>query len=404
MRLKNVTFVISFVTKNKFSNDIIEYFSIQKILKTMKRLYILLFSALACANLQAQNKFNLLVGTYTNKCQSNGIYVYEFDANNGEFKLKNSSENVVSPSYLSVSADNKFIYAVNENGTQSSVSAFGYNSTSGKLTFLNKNDALGADPCHLINDDKNVIVANYSGGSIVVYKKKADGSITEVQQLIQHEGKGVNAARQEKAHVHQVVFSPDKKFVLSNDLGLDKVFIYKYNPSSKNEILTLKESVDVKSGSGPRHLTFSKDGKFVYLIQELDATLTTFSYDKTGSLKRIAETSILPKGFTGGTGAAAIKISPDGNFLYVTDRVDANSIAVYKILKDGKIEQVEQLSTLGKGPRDFAIDPTGNYLLVGHQYTNDVIIFKRDKTTGKLTDTGKRIELCSPVGLIFTKI
>jgi 6-phosphogluconolactonase len=404
VRLKNVTFVISFVTKNKFSNDIIEYFSIQKILKTMKRLYILLFSALACANLQAQNKFNLLVGTYTNKCQSNGIYVYEFDANNGEFKLKNSSENVVSPSYLSVSADNKFIYAVNENGTQSSVSAFGYNSTSGKLTFLNKNDALGADPCHLINDDKNVIVANYSGGSIVVYKKKADGSITEVQQLIQHEGKGVNAARQEKAHVHQVVFSPDKKFVLSNDLGLDKVFIYKYNPSSKNEILTLKESVDVKSGSGPRHLTFSKDGKFVYLIQELDATLTTFSYDKTGSLKRIAETSILPKGFTGGTGAAAIKISPDGNFLYVTDRVDANSIAVYKILKDGKIEQVEQLSTLGKGPRDFAIDPTGNYLLVGHQYTNDVIIFKRDKTTGKLTDTGKRIELCSPVGLIFTKI
>ncbi|WP_134140874.1 lactonase family protein [Flavobacterium sp. S87F.05.LMB.W.Kidney.N] len=370
----------------------------------MKKIYLFLFSALSLTTVKAQNKFNLLVGTYTNTCQSNGIYVYEFDASSGGLKLKNSSENVISPSYLSVSADNKFIYAVNENGTQSAVSSFSYNSASGKIKLLNTNASLGADPCHLINDDKNVIVANYSGGNIVVFKKKPNGSLTEVQQIIQHEGKGPNAARQEKAHVHMVVFSPDKKFVLSNDLGLDKVFIYKYNPNSTNEMLTLKGSVDVKKGSGPRHLTFSKDGKFVYLVQELDGTLTTFSYDKTGNLKLIAETSILPKGFTGGTGAAAIKISPDGNFLYVSDRVDANSISVYKILKTGAIELVEQQSTLGKGPRDFAIDPTGNYLLVGHQYTNDIIIFKRNKTTGKITDTGKRIELCSPVGLVFTKI
>ncbi|WP_289657910.1 lactonase family protein [Flavobacterium panacagri] len=370
----------------------------------MKKIYLILFSALSLTTVKAQSKFNLLVGTYTNTCQSNGIYVYEFDSATGAFKVKNSSENVISPSYLSVSADNKFIYAVNENGTQSAVSAFGYDAASGKLKFLNSNASLGADPCHLINDDKNVIVANYSGGNIVVFKKNPDGSITEVQQLIQHEGKGPNAARQEKAHVHMVMFSPDKKFVLSNDLGLDKIFIYKYNPTSKNEMLTLKGSVDVKPGSGPRHLTFSKDGKFVYLVQELDGTLTTLSYDKTGNLKVVAETSILPKGFKGGTGAAAIKISPDGKFLYVSDRVDANSISVYKIQKDGSLELVEQQSTLGKGPRDFAIDPTGNYLLVGHQYTNDIVIFKRDKTTGKITDTGKRIELCSPVGLVFTKI
>lgn len=372
--------------------------------KNMKRLYMFLFSTLVFTTFQAQNKFNLLVGTYTNTCESKGIYVYEFNAATGEFKLKNNSENVLSPSYLSVSADNKFVYAVNENGTQSTVSAFGYSAAKGKLTFLNKNDALGADPCHLINDDKNVIIANYSGGNIAVFKKKPNGSITEVQQLIQHEGKGINAGRQEKAHVHMVCFSPDKKFVLSNDLGLDKVFIYKYNPNSKNEILTLKESVAVKAGSGPRHLTFSKDGKFVYLIQELDGTLTTFSYDKNGSLKLVGEISILPKNFKGGTGAAAIKISPDGKFLYVSDRVDVNAISVYKILKNGGLELVEQLSTLGKGPRDFAMDPTGNYLLVAHQYTNDIIIFKRDKTTGKLTDTGKKIELCSPVGLVFTKI
>lgn len=370
----------------------------------MKRIYLVLFSALVITTSKAQNKFNLLVGTYTNTCKSNGIYVYEFDAGSGDFKLKNSSENAVSPSYLSVSADNKFIYAVNENGTQSTVSAFGFDSKTGKINFINKNAALGADPCHLINDDKNVIVANYSGGNIVVFKKKTDGSISEVQQLIQHEGKGINAARQEKAHVHMVCFSPDKKYVLSNDLGLDKVFIYKYNPNSKNEILTLKESIDVKPGSGPRHLTFSKDGKFVYLLQELDGTLTTFAYNKTGSLKLLKEINIIPKDFKGANSSAAVKISPEGKFLYVSDRGDVNSISVYKILKNGSLELTEQVSTSGKGPRDFAIDPSGNYLLAGHQYTNDIIIFKRDKTTGKLTNTRKKIELCSPVGLVFTKI
>ena len=370
----------------------------------MKKIYLILFSALAVTTSKAQNKFNLLVGTYTNTCESDGIYVYEFDAVSGEFKLKSSSEKVLSPSYLSVSADNKFIYAVNENGTQSTVSAFSYDSKSGKIKLINKNDALGADPCHLINDSKNIITANYSGGNIAVFKKNADGSITEGQQLIQHEGKGPNEARQEKAHVHMVAFSPDKKFVLANDLGLDKVFIYKYNPGAAHEILTLKGSVDVKKGSGPRHLTFSKDGKFVYLIQELDATLTIFSFDTAGNLKLLSEKSILAKGFTGGTGAAAIKISPDGKFLYVTDRVDANNITVYKILKNGGLELVEQVETLGKGPRDFAIDPTGNYLLVGNQHTNEISIFKRDKATGKLKKTGKKIELCSPVGLVFTKI
>ncbi|KQO22433.1 6-phosphogluconolactonase [Flavobacterium sp. Leaf82] len=370
----------------------------------MRRLYIMLFSALALQTIQAQNKFNLLVGTYTNTCDSKGIYVYDFDAVSGDFKLKNSSENVISPSYLSVSANNKFIYAVNENGTESAVSAFTYDSKTGKLKLLNTNSSLGADPCHLINDDKNVIVANYSGGSIAVFKKNADGSITEGQQLLQHEGKGPNAARQEKAHVHQVVFSPDKKFVLSNDLGQDKVFIYKYNAGAAHEILTLKGTVAVKAGSGPRHLAFSKDGKFVYLVQELDGTLTTFTYDKTGNLKLLKETNIIPKDFKGANSSAAIKISPDGNFLYVSDRGDVNAITVYQILKDGSIKFVEQQSTLGKGPRDFVIDPTGNYLLVGHQYTNDIIIFKRDKATGKLKNTGKKIELCSPVGLIFTKI
>lgn len=370
----------------------------------MKKMYLILFSALAVSSSKAQNKYNLLIGTYTNTCDSKGIYVYEFNTDSGELKLKNSSDNVVSPSYLSVSPDNKFVYAVNENGKQSTVGAFGYESETGKLKLINKNNSLGADPCHLINDNKNVIIANYSGGNIAVFKKNADGSITEGQQLIQHEGKGPNEARQESAHVHMVAFSPDKKFVISNDLGQDKIFIYQYNAGAAHEVLKLKSTVDVKKGSGPRHLTFSKDGKNVYLLQELDGTLTTFSYNKNGSLKLLNEINIVPKDFKGTNSSAAIKISPDGKFLYVTDRGDVNAISVFKILKNGTLELVQHLSTEGKGPRDFAIDPNGNFLVVGHQYTNDIIIFKRDKTTGKLTNTGKKTEICSPVGLVFTKI
>jgi 6-phosphogluconolactonase len=370
----------------------------------MKSNFLFLLLVFTVASMQAQkNKLNLIVGTYTNNCENKGIYVYEFDSNTADFKLKNTSENVVNPSYLTFSKDNKFIYAVNENGAESTVSSFEFNAATGKLNLLNKQSSKGADPCSIINDDKNVIVANYSGGNISVFAKNNDGSIAEAKQVVQHSGKGFNPSRQEASHMHMVEFSPDKKFVLASDLGLDKVFVYQYNPNSKNEILQLKESVAVKPGSGPRHLTFSKDGKIVYLIQELDATLTTFSFDKNGNLKKIAETNILPKGFQGGTGAAAIKISPDGKILYVTDRVDVNAILVYKILKNGSLELKQRTSTLGKGPRDFVIDPSGNYLLVGNQLTSTIVIFKRNKTTGTLTATGKKIELCAPVCLVFSK-
>jgi 6-phosphogluconolactonase len=370
----------------------------------MKNIYPVLLSIFALASLQAQkNKLNLIVGTYTNSCDSKGIYVYEFDSNTADFKLKNSTETVVNPSYLTVSSDNKFVYSVNENGQKSTISAFGFNSKSGKLDFVNSQDSKGADPCYIINDDKNVIVANYSSGNIAVFGKNSDGSINEVKQVVQHTGKGSNTARQEAAHAHMVYFSPDKKYVLSNDLGTDNVYVYQYNPYSAKDILVLKSSVAVKSGSGPRHLIFSKDGKNVYVLQELDGTITSFSY-ADGMLKKVSETTVVASDFKGDVGAADIHISPDGKFLYATNRGTANDISVFKILKNGKLEFVQRTSTLGKGPRNFTIDPTGNFLLIGHQYTNDIIIFKRDATTGSITATGKKIELCSPVCLVFTNI
>ena len=369
----------------------------------MKKIYPILLFIFVLSIVQAQeNKFNLIVGTYTNNCESKGIYVYEFDSNTGDFNSKNATENRINPSYLTVSKDSKFVYSVNENGSKSTVSSFKFNNLSGKLNLMNTQNSRGADPCYIINDEKNVIVANYSGGNISVFGKNPDGSITEAKQVVQHFGKGINAKRQESPHVHMVYFSPDKKYILANDLGTDKVYSYQYNPNSAKEILKIKDNVSVKAGSGPRHLTFSKDGKFVYLLQEMDGTLTSFSYAK-GILKKVNETTILAKDFKGDIGSADIHISPDGKFLYATNRGTANDISIFKILKNGKLESKGQTSTLGKGPRNFVIDPTGNFLLVAHQYTNDIVIFKRNKTTGSIADTGKRIALCSPVCLVFAK-
>ena len=369
----------------------------------MKNSVALLLFIFVITSVQAQkNKFNLLIGTYTTKCDSKGIYVYDFDSNTGDFNYKNATDNVINPSFLSVSADNNYIYAVNENGDKSMVSSFGYVPSTGKMDFINKESAQGADPCYIINDDTNVIVANYSSGNISVFGKNNDGSITEAKQVIQNYGNANGPNKKQVPHAHQVSFSPDKKYVLGNDLGIDKVFTYAYNPNSPDEILKKKDSISVKPGSGPRHLTFSKNGKFVYLLQENDGTVTAFNYSN-GTLKKIQETSVVSKDFTGTIGAADIHISPDGKFLYATNRGTANDISIFKILKNGKLESKGKTTTKGNGPRSFVIDPSGNFLLVAHQYTNDVVIFKRNKKTGSITDTGKKITLCSPVCLVFGK-
>lgn len=376
----------------------INYSTLNKMMKT----FTLLISIFTLGAMQAQkDKFNLIVGTYTNSCESKGIYVYEFDTNSGDFSFKSASEQLVNPSYLSLSSANDIVYAVNENDQkQSGAIALKYNQQDGKLVILNKSDGKAAGSCYIINDDKNVITANYGSGSISVFGKNTDGSLTEVKQVVQHTGKGINLKRQDKPHVHIVYFSPGKKYVLANDLGTDIVSVYKYNSDSEKEIIKLHSSVSVSPGGGPRHLIFSKDGKYVYVLQELDGSLITFRY-KNGKLEKVSETSILPKEYKGKIQTADLHVSPDGKFLYATNRGETGEITIFKTAKKGKLEFVEQMGTLGKGPRNFAIDPTGNFLLVAHQYSNDIVIFKRDKTSGKLTDTGKKIELCSPVCVVF---
>ena len=367
----------------------------------MKKYFALICSTLFFMNVNAQEKHvNLLIGTYTNSCESKGIYSYDFNTETADFQLKNSTENVVNPSYLTISNDEKFIYSINENGKDSNITAFHYNAKTGKLDFINKQSSEGADPCFIMNDDKNVLVANYSGGTISVFKKNKKGGINPAAQVIKHEGKSTNEKRQESPHVHMVQFSPDKKFVLANDLGTDRIYIYKYNANSDKEILTFKDSVPIKTASGPRHLTFSNDGKFVYLLQELDGTLTVFAY-ADGKMNKIQETSVVAKDFAGENSAADIHISADGKFLYATNRGEANTISTFVIDSKGKLTHKNTISTGGKGPRNFTIDPTGKFVLIAHQYSNDVIVFSRNAATGELVNTGKKLELCSPVCLVF---
>jgi len=360
--------------------------------------------------LQAQTRqvprfYHLLIGTYTNGT-SKGIYVYKFDAKTGAVALEQVAAGVKDPSYLAVSANNRFVYAVNEshNPKGDSVSAFKFDDQSGKLTFINALPSFGNDPCYVSVDknNRNLFVANYSSGNLSVYSLKPDGSLGDSLQTIQHTGGSVDASRQKSPHVHAVVLSPDEKYLLSDDLGTDKVYEYVYQPNNKKP---LKPAVNptfvVDPGSGPRHIVFSKNAKHAYLVQEISAKVRAFNY-ANGKLTSIQNIDMEQPDFKGINGAADIHLSPDGNFLYATNRGEANDLVVYKVNQaTGKLAFVERQSTFGKAPRNFAIDPSGNFLLAANQNTDDVYTYKINKATGKLTRTGAKLEISHPVCLKF---
>lgn len=374
-----------------------------------KALLVFLICFLAPVAVMAQtNVINLLIGTYTNSGKSQGIYVYTFDTTSGELAYK-SEVSTDNPSFLTLSEDRKYVYAVNELGEgKGSVSAFSYDAATGKLHFLNQQSTLGDAPCHITIDqmDKHVVVSNYNGGNFTVFGREHDGRLTEKKQVIQHEGSGPDKSRQEKPHVHSAVFSPDGDFLLVQDLGTDKVSSYPYDvrvdktPVSAGDV----NRVAVTPGGGPRHIVFSKGGNYLYVLQEMEAAVAVFRYDK-GQMEQVQEITMLSEDFSGeDVGAADIHVSPDGEFLYASNRGDANDIAIYKIDQaSGRLSLQGHQSVGGKGPRNFVIAPDGKFLLVANQYTDNVVVFKRDLKTGLLKDSGISISLGAPVCLVFDK-
>jgi 6-phosphogluconolactonase len=353
----------------------------------------------------AQNYY-LFIGTYT-KGKSKGIYVYDFNASTGKAKQLSVAE-AKNPSYLAIARGGNYVYAVNENGSdqQGDVSAFSFSKKTGQLHFINKEPTGGADPCFLAVDHsrKWAIVANYSGGSLSALPIKPDGSIDTVAELIQHTGAGVNKVRQEKAHVHSTFFTPDEHYILCADLGTDKITIYRFNANSSKPLVDKKDSVvNVLPGSGPRHLAFHPYRPFVYVIEELTGTVDVYQ-NNNGKLTHLQRISSVPNGFTGDAGSADIHVSTDGKFLYASNRGDANNLVIYAIdSSTGKLRLRGFQSVLGKHPRNFIIEPGGNFLLVANRDSDDVIVFKIDHRTGLLQDTGKEIQIPNPVCLKLLK-
>lgn len=355
----------------------------------------------------AQN-FYLFTGTYTGS-GSKGIYVYRFNTHTGKATWVSNTDSVTNPSYLIVSNNGNFVYAVNEtNGINpGKVSAFSFNKNNGTLKLINSELSGGGDPCHLASsrNGKWLLVANYTGGSVSAFALNKNGSLNSFSQLIQDSGKSINKERQEKAHVHAAVFSPDEAYFFTPDLGMDKVMIYKFNSSSKHPLIPSSPSyVKTPPGTGPRHLAFHPGKKFVYLISELSGTVTTYSYNK-GKLAEVQQVITHPKEYTGTPGSAEIFISPDGKFLYASNRGDENTITIFSINSStGKLKLAGYQSTLGKTPRNFIIDPTGNYLLVANQGTDNIVVFKRNRQTGLLHETGEQIHVSKPVCLQMIEI
>lgn len=372
----------------------------------MRRLLVtvLFFSFASLINAQ---DYYLFVGTYTTG-KSKGIYVYKFDSHNGEVQWVSNTDSSTNPSYLALSPDGKYVYAVNETGREQAgkVSAYAFDKQTGSLSFINQQLSGGDDPCFVAvhPSGKWAVVGNYSGGNLSAFPINADGSLKPFAQLIQHKGSGPNTARQTSAHVHSTFFSPDYRYVFAPDLGADKVVAYQFNPAAAKPLKPAAVPFSASApGSGPRHLAFHPNQKFVYRIEELSGTVTASTY-KDGVMKNIQTIATHPADFKGQPGSADIHISPDGKFLYASNRGEENNIAIFSVdAVTGKLAAAGYQSTGGVAPRNFIIDPTGNYLLVANQKTNNIVVFKRDQTTGQLQPTLQQIEVPNPVCLQLLK-
>lgn len=377
----------------------------KKIILLIAVLYISLFTF----SQTNPDEHYMIVGTYTSG-KSEGIYVYNFNSKKGTFTYVSTAKNVSNPSYLTVSPDEKFVYAVNENHAKGkfggSVTSFSFNKKEGTLTQLNQEPSEGNDPCYISIDKtgKWVVVANYSSGTASVLPVKKDGSLDSAVSFIQHEGSSVNSERQEGPHAHCAVLSKDNNYAFICDLGMDKVMIYSFN--NKNGKLTPAPTpyVETEPGAGPRHFDFHPNNKFAYLVEELTGSISVYAYKGNGQLALIQNIPALPPDYTGSVGSADIHVSPDGKFLYASNRGESNTIGIFKInQQSGELNLVGHQSTLGKTPRNFNFDPSGDFLLVANQNSDDIIIFKRDKQTGLLSDTGQKIQVGNPVCIKWIK-
>jgi len=350
------------------------------------------------------------IGTYTG-VKSKGIYSFRLDSY-GAMSRPTLVAETPNPTFLAVHPNQRYLYAANETGNfegkkSGAVTAYAIDSKTGNLTLLNQRPSGGDGPCHLVVDrtGKNVLVANYGGGSVEVLPIADDGRLGEPSTFLQHHGSSVNKSRQEKPHAHFITTDPSNQIALTCDLGLDKVLAYPFDAAKGSLTTNHLPAASLNAGSGPRHLAFHPNGRYAYVISEMACTLTAFRYDpKRGALKELQTLSTLPaeQELKPSFSTAEVEVHPSGKFLYGSNR-GHDSIVVFAIEEDtGKLNYVEHQSTLGKTPRHFAIDPSGNYLLVENQGSDTIVVLRIDDKTGRLTRTGHVVEgVGAPVCIKF---
>lgn len=358
----------------------------------------------------AAGKDLVYIGTYTDH-GSKGIYVYRFDAATGQVTTLGLAAESPQPSFLTVDPTEHFLYAVNELDTYKAqhtgaVNAFSIDAATGKLSLLNEVSSRDAGPAHIALDQtgKYALVSNYTLGSVAVFPVSQDGRLGDLTDFVRHKGSSVNVERQEGPHAHAVAFSPDNRFALVADLGLDQILVYPFDAAAG----TLGHEPHITKthpGAGPRHLVFDPTGKFVYVINEMQSTVVSYSYDAArGELHELKTISTLPDKFAGSNDAAEIAVHPSGKFLYASNR-GHDSIAVFSVDSvKGALTRVEFVSTKGKTPRNFAIDPTGAWLFVANQASDNVVVFRIDGKTGHLTPTGQALSVASPACVKFVPL
>jgi 6-phosphogluconolactonase len=343
------------------------------------------------------------VGTYTGS-GSGGIYRFELDPASGAFTdpvLAGESEN---PSFLALHPGGHVLYAVNEFGTfggaaTGAVSAFAIDGATGILTGLGQQASGGADPCYVSVDrgGRNVLVASYTGGSVAVLPIGSDGRLQPASAVRRQVGSGPDKARQDGAHAHAIVLDTAERFALAADLGADQVFIYRFNGAAGTLEPNDPAAATLEPGSGPRHLAWHPSGAYLYVINELRSTVTAFRYDSArGALESFQTLTTLPAGFSGPNTAAEVMVSPDGRFLYGSNRGD-DSLAMFKIdAASGALTPAGHVSTGGRTPRHFAIDPSGRWLLAANQDSGSIVLFRLDPSTGRPEPVARPITVSKP--------
>lgn len=364
------------------------------------------------AEAPAADSFIVYVGTFPS-AKSKGIYSFRFDAATGKASpvVATLLAEVPKPGTLALSPDGEFLYSANETDTYNgrptgSISAFAIRE-GGRLEWLNTQSSGGPGPCYVSVDSSGrcALVAHYNGGCISTLPIGPDGRLGEVATFIQHTGSSVDLKRQTHAYSHWIATDATNRHALVCDLGLDKVFSYNFDPARATLGPNDPPFATVKPGSGPRHLAFHPNGRWVYVISEMGSTMTVFDYDAApGTLHEIQTISTLPAGFTGSSTCAEVAVHPNGRFVYGSNR-GHDSIVVYAVDDaSGKLTLVQHQSTRGRTPRGFTLDPTGHWLLAANQDSDNIYVFSVNPATGRLTPTDVKIEVGSPASMVFSRI